>query len=159
MGITKTQTISGGPPLTSGSPGLRLTQEQMKEIGEIVADGIRENILAQRQADGSPLKGNAPSTIESKIKRGLPTLSLADEGRRLLLRTSYIVKGARNRIEIRLSGAKRKGREGSTAKAEAPSMLAQYTQEAGYRGWFGASQETLAAVREYLRELIRSGGK
>lgn len=131
----------------------------MKEIGEIVADGIRENVLAQKQADGSTLKSNAPSTIESKMKRGLPTLSLVDEGRRLILRSSYLVSGAKNRIEVRLSGVKRKGREGSKAKAEAPSVLARYTHDAGYRGWFAASRETIGAVQEYIRDLIRSGGR
>ena len=143
-------------PLRSDSPRLRLSQEQMKDIGRVVAASIRENVVTQRQADGSAIKSNKPATIESKLRRGLSPLSLIDAGRRLELAASYVVSGARNTIEVRLSHSASRGNKAKTA--EKPSVLAQYVQERGYTGWFAPSAKGIAAVRAYLRQLIVKGG-
>lgn len=151
---THTQT---GEPLRSDSPALRLSQDAMRDIGRVIAASIRENVITQTQADGSAIKSNRTATIESKRKRGLPALSLIDAGRRLELAASYIVSGARNRIEVAMSRSPRRGH--AAKKAEAPSVLSRYVQERGYTGWFAPSAKGIAAVRAYLRQLVMKTGR
>ncbi len=139
------KTHLGGHPVT-----LRFDENTLSDIGRLVSGGILDNIRSQRQADGTSLKANAPSTREAKRKMGLPALSLVFKQHRFVKGLSQswaaVVDLARNRVSVR------------PATMELAN-LSRSLQQRGYTGWFGVSERARAAIIERVRRFIKKAIK
>ena len=62
-------------------PALNLSEDFWDKVGKIAVGSIIDNIVSQKQEDGSPLKSNAASTKRRKANEGRPPLSLIDDNR------------------------------------------------------------------------------
>lgn len=127
-----------------GAPAkIRFGNEDFQRAGEVVAGDVRRNILKQKQADGSPLKRNAPGTLSRKRKKGLPLLSLIAEGRRLVKQGAF-------RVTLR---------KGMAIVRPVHADISRWVQKMGYTGWLGPSREGRKAVIQVFREAIERARK
>lgn len=130
-------------------PGFELDQKLHKEIAEIAEGSIIENILLQRQANGSSLKVNAHSTRRRKERQGNnPILSLVDKEHRF-------IKGRSQSWAQSVRGV---GSMASLVIYPATGMLRKlnrYVQGKGYTGWFGISKDSSDLIRHAIRKWIR----
>lgn len=126
----------------------------LDEIGQVAAGAIIDNVLQQRQADGTRLKTNAPSTRERKRREGKPLLSLVDELHR------FIQKGVGSWGIVRYLPAGRGIVVG--AMTEELRRLVRYVGAAGYTGFIGLRPKHRAAIgaviRRWLSSLMRTSG-
>jgi len=140
-------------------PALRLDEELLKRIGKIGEGAILENILRQKQADGSRLQQNKPSTKKRKIKDGRlwrgRVMSLIDKKKRFVQGqgrsfTSRPVNGGHGVVvEPSSSGS------GSPSIKQLASWLQQpHEQRNRYTGWFGLNKKAVGAIRKELRRWI-----
>jgi hypothetical protein len=125
-------------------PQIKFGAAVWKQIGEIAEGGILDNIMRQRQADGRPIKENAPSTRERKRKEGKPQLSLIDRKKRFIKGGggSWRFRVLKNGVVIR------------PAKAEL-KRISRWVQQKGYVGWFGLSEKHVEVIRAIFRKEIR----
>ena len=129
-------------------PALRIPMPVMRKVGKVAEGSILDNIKKQRQADGSPLKENAPSTQERKRRLRRPLLSLVDELHRFVQgnRGSWhwypTKKGEQTLVVI------------TPATAEL-RRLVRYVQDKGYTGWFAVSKKGEAGIRKIFRDWIK----
>jgi hypothetical protein len=127
------------------SPG----KEFLEEAGQAVVESIERNIENQVQADGSQLKRNAPSTMESKRRRRLPQLSLVAQFRRFISKTSsWRVRATKTSVTVEPTsyrgGGKRRLKD-----------LVRWVQEKGYTGWFGIDKKGAAKIKKALKRRIK----
>ena len=127
-------------------PPLILPDEVMHDVGRVAAGGVIENIDTQKQADGSPIKENKPSTKARKLK------SLVAEKKRLVKGSGQKdpTKGGSYRLVV-YKGQKR------VLVRPAPGMtrkIARWVQEKDYTGWFALSKKHISAIRHVLRDWI-----
>lgn len=129
-------------------PGaIRMPQEFWDKAAQVAIGSIIENILTQRQADGTRIKANAPATRARKRKQGKRLLSLIDEQHRFV-RTGraswtlkrYLPQGA----GIVIGPA-----------TEELRQLVWWVWQAGYRGYIGLSKKGRAAIRALIRKSIQ----
>lgn len=128
----------------------------IEELCKMVEGALLANIKSQTQADGSPIKRNAISTQKRKRKLGIPQMSLADLGRRLVRggkQTFVVVPHKRGKtltsIEATLNKAELAPHRGDGASMS-PYELGMEVQRAGYVGWFEVGPKALAAIREKI---------
>lgn len=150
---------------------IRLGADIMEQAGKVIAASILDNVQKQKQADGSALRSNRPSTIERKIRLGQRPMSLVDQGHRLVKGggVSYKVDAAPGVVTVRPSeqvvqapikqvppmhGRKRRKRTKTTSKAS-PAQLMRWVQEAGYTGWFAPGAHGIAALKALFAQHIR----
>lgn len=129
-------------------PKLDLGRETFEKIGAIAADAVVLNIKTSKQADGSLIKANAPSTARQKRSasrtwQGRVAPLIAEQ-----LRFIQTGKGGswrwtvhRDHVVIEPSSAELR-------------RLSRYVQQRGYVGWFGLSKKAWGLVREILRAKI-----
>ena len=128
-------------------PTLRLDVKLLETIGKVAEGSILDNIKRQREADGSPLQRNAPSTRETKRRKGRPLLSLVDQfhrfarGKGRSFAQQIDTHGSRVYIEPATSELRR---------------LSRWVQERGYTGWFGLSAKSGELVRMMIRKWMQS---
>lgn len=116
--------------------------------GAIVAAGIVDNILAQKQASGEALKKNAPSTRDRKAREGKPQLSLVDALHRF-------IKGSGASWKVLRYLPRGRGIIVGPATLEL-SRIIRYVGEKGYVGYVGISAKTAAALKALLRGELRA---
>ncbi len=142
------------------APNLKLDGETLDEFGRIAVASILTNIRDQKQADGSPLKRNAPSTRQHKIDLRLPNpdLALVWIGRRLVKgnQTSfeYQVDDQKHQVTVRPSTEQVTARHGEIKSTASPAALCRYVQRRGYVGWFGINEKARLAMRASLRKFL-----
>lgn len=138
-------------------PALKVPATVMNEVGQIAEGNILDNINTQRQGDGSPIKANAPSTLERKRRLGRGTRSLIDEFHRFVRgnkgswRWKATTKGQLAAVEITPTTVAR----GRGSRRRALSDLVRWVQEKGYVGWFALSDDGRDAIRDVFRKWIR----
>lgn len=125
-------------------PTIKLPMKTKKLVASAVEGGIIDNIISQKQADGSPLKRNQKKTRDRKAKAGRPGLSLVDKMRRF-------VKGRKQSWDFKTTT---KGVIIKAATSELRNLM-RYVQENGYVGWFGISEKARAAIKAAVRKEIR----
>jgi len=123
-----------------------LSKKLWEEVGQAAAGSILENILTQRQGDGSPLKSNEPSTLERKRKQGRGQRSLVD-------RLHRFVQGSGASWKIKLQ-SKGRGVTVETATAELGNLV-KWVKGMGYVGWDDLNDKGKRAIRGSLRKEIR----
>jgi hypothetical protein len=137
------------------APALVLSDNEKDRLGKLLLGGIMQNIKQQEQADGSPLKRNAPGTEKRKRNAGKPALSLVDEEHRFVKPGNWARTWSTDGSQVVVIEPLDVG--GPPTLKE----LVRDLQVAGYTGWFGASKETVAAavqlMRDWLRRAIRRG--
>ncbi|HJW76567.1 MAG TPA: hypothetical protein VJ787_13035 [Thermoleophilia bacterium] len=137
-----------GEQLNSGS------KEFWRDVGAVTIMSIIDNIERQRQASGSALKRNAPSTLERKRKQGRGQRALVDAKHRFVQRgqgswkiAKYLPRGSGIIIDA--------------ATAELRELVG-HVRETGYTGWEGLSKDAwgavLAAMREEIKRALRRAG-
>lgn len=140
---------------------LKPSRKDWDQIGKIVAEGIVENIVGQRQASGARIATNMPSTTERKRQQGKPTLSLIDEKDRF-------IKRARASFDWRISSDRQSVLIFPRNGGESPGLrqLVKYVQQGGfgkrrYLGWFGMHKDTRKkASAIFIKAIDRAfGGK
>jgi hypothetical protein len=123
-------------------PGdLEIGKENFEKIGEIVRASILRNIQSQTQANGAPLKENAPSTRRMKELAGRPQLSLVDKLHRFVKPSNWLVSAENKRVVVEPRGDL--------------VELCEEVQVKGYTGWFGLNRKGIELVREILRGTIK----
>jgi len=124
--VTLTRTIIGGPPK------IRFPEKTWRDVGDLVVGDIRERVYKQETIDGGRIKENAPSTLDSKKRRGKPLKSLIDKMRRFVKKQFFTIATRKNAVVV-----------GHTT----PDVL-RWVQEMGYVDWFGLGPKGAARVRE-----------
>jgi hypothetical protein len=133
-------------------PKVSSDKKIMQEIGELVALGVSQNVIDQRQADGAPIQENAPSTIAAKRKKypGRPIRSLIYERLRFVHSPAFKATSTKNETVI----------EPGSINLRA---ISKHVQDLGYTGWFGVSAKTMSAIKErldaYVREFLKKAAK
>lgn len=132
-------------------PAIKLPRKLMEDIGHAIELGILDNIIHQRQADGSGLKRNPPLYADAKRRQGWTfggsVLSLV-AGFKRFIKTS----GASWKATVLSSGR-------AVRVAPATKELADLSisvQQKGYTGWLGVSKKTMLAIKALCREWLRS---
>ena len=137
-------------------PPLILPDAVLHDIGRVAAGGIIENIDTQKQADGSPIKENKPSTKARKRRRGWThngkLKSLVAEKKRLVKGSGQKdpTKGGSYRLVV-YKGQKRvlvRPAPGKTKK------IVGWVQEKDYTGWFALSRKHISAIKHVIRDWI-----
>jgi len=134
-----------------------LSKPFWQAVGKIIVTSILQNILNQKQADGSPIKRNAPSTLEAKRRMGRGSRSLVDALHR------FVQGGGKSwRVRLLRSGESRAGTSithtyGGVEVSPAPTLavLNRHVQEKGYIGWLGINKSARNAIRLELRKEVR----
>ena len=142
----RSQIISGaGNQFIANIPG-----ELINKALNIAESSIIDNILMQRQADGTALKKNRRSTIQRKIEKGQANpKSLIDEQHR------FIQKRQRSwKHKILGKGTAKWSAFIYPATAELKDLNKE-VQIKGYRGWFAPSKQALILMCEMVRNEIR----
>jgi len=129
------------PSLSGFSP------EFWEKVGDVVSGSILDNIIRQQQADGTPIKENAPSTKAAKQKQGRGVRSL------IHLKDRF-VQGAKGSWKILQFIPNGRGILVGPATAELRKLV-RWVHQLGYVGWLGVNVEGIAAIRTLLREEIR----
>lgn len=120
-----------------------MPKEFWKQVADTVEAGILDNIVKQKQADGSMIKTNARSTLMHKIALRRGTRSLVDEKHRFVKgrgRSWKAIRYLANGAGVVVGPATQELRE-----------LSRYVQQKGYTGWMGISATTRAALKELWR--------
>lgn len=134
----------------TGPVALRFDEPTLADLGKVTAASVLDNIRSQKQADGSALKMNAPSTREAKRRMGLPPLALVFKQHRFVKGNSaswkYIVDEKGNKVSIKPSNAEL-------------ANISRHLQEKGYLGWFAVSDKARAAIRARVQKFIRDAIK
>lgn len=135
---------------------IRIPLRIYEQAGELVAAGIVQNILKQKQADGTRIKRNSRSTRKSKLERGLSGMSLIDEGRRLVRggEGSFRVEALGQSVVVVPNRTKLPPFQGQGAW-QSPRDLSEWVQRKGYTGWFGVSGATRKALKLFLTQEVR----
>jgi hypothetical protein len=114
------------------------------DVEAVGIKSITDNILQQKQADGSQLKRNQPSTLERKRAAGRGGRSLIDRLHRFIRggRGSWVGKRTRRGMSIGPATGELK-------------KLSREVQKRGYVGWLGFNKEAVTGVRAALRAAVR----
>lgn len=127
----------------------------LEDIGRVVEGAIYTNIMQQVQADGSPLKTNAPSTRERKRKLGRPVKSLIDEAHSFIQQRGgsfrSTVNATRGSVTVTATAKSVLHKKGPTPF----QRLVIWVQEAGYLGWFGINRTARVAIQKLIRDAIK----
>lgn len=142
------------------APSFKVDEECLDEFGRICVSSVLGNIKDQRQEDGSPLKRNAPSTLEEKRALGLPLLSLVWIGHRLVKGGSksfeYKTNVNKQLVTIVPSTVQVTAHHPKVGKSTAsPAELTEWVQRKGYVGWFGVNDKGREALRFALRKFLQ----
>lgn len=127
---------------------LKLGTAFFEAVGAVIGGDIIGNIEDGRQADGSSIKENAPSTKRKKQRQGnAPIRSLVDVERRFIRRgkTSWNWVANSKSVTIEPTGI---------GKSAPLYELVREVQEKGYTGWFGVSKKAHKAIRALLRKRV-----
>lgn len=111
--------------------------------GAAVKSIVRENVVGQRQADGSSLKRNANSTVRQKRRKGRPPLSLIDSRERFAKISSWVINLIRNGVVIHPKDLR----------------VSEYVQRMGYTGWMRPGRKGREAIRKVFVEAIDKARK
>ncbi len=132
---------------------IRLKLKDWEDIGKLIVVGIQTNINNQQQADGSPIKSNAPSTLARKRKEGKEPKSLIDQFKRFVKRTtsSWFVSPSTESVTVYPSDYTGGDPSGATLRS-----LVRSVQARGYVGWFGISKRALSGIRLVVRNRIKA---
>ena len=140
-------------------PSLRMDDELLKRIGKIGEGAVLENIIRQKQADGSRLQRNKKSTIDLKIRKGNlwrgRAMSLIDEKKRFVKgggRSFRSRKADGNSVIIAPSPF---GSGNPSIKQLATWLQQPHEERNSYTGWFGLNKKAVGAIRSELRRWIR----
>jgi len=132
-------------------PALNLGKETFEEVGEIASASIVLNVKSGKQADGSDIKKNAPSTILRKRLRK----ALFVKGGKGSVRSLIDTKG---RFIQSKGGSWRWFAHENRAVVEPATAelrkLSRYVQERGYVGWFDVSKKGWTLIRKVIRERL-----
>jgi len=109
-------------------------------VQRAITGGIIDNVLKQKQADGSPLKRNALSTLDRKRRLGQPLLSLVDRQRRFLNANNWKSDLRKDSLLIQATGELAK--------------LIKYVGQKGYVGYVGISSVVGIVIRKLVKEEI-----
>jgi len=123
-------------------PAMKLDKPVLDDIGQAINDTIVDNILRQKQADGSNLRRNRPGTQEIKRKLGIPQLSLIFKDRRFIQRDSFEWRYEHDGLLV----------EPRTSELK---DLVESVQEKGYTGWFGISDKGVKKIKSLVQEWIK----
>ena len=135
--------------LLTGLAGFDFSKPMMEATGKVVVQSIHRNIKNQVQGDGSPLKRNAPSTMERKRRKGRVQRSLVDQFRRFVSRAmSFSVTASKSIVTIRPTGYSGGGKVGV-------DKLSGYVQKMGYTGWFAIDSMGAKKIRFIVRKRIQ----
>jgi hypothetical protein len=140
--------------LTFVPPKIELGKPFVEKIGQIIAAGVVDNILKQRQTGGARIRVNAPSTRERKQRQGRPTLSLIDDPKKRRL-----VKGRGRSFQSGVMGTRGKYRIKIVPATQETRQIVRYVQDKGYTGWFGVHEYTYNAVVELIRQTVKEKWK
>jgi hypothetical protein len=125
------------------------------EVASIVAIGIVDNIVKQKQANGSKLKPNPDGYKEKKRAMGRGTRSLVDEKHRF-------VQGGDGSWKVTQWHAANTGITIGPATTELEGLV-RYNWDRGYKGYIGVSRETklaiLALTQEWFIRMCKTGKK
>lgn len=131
-------------------PAIRFDLELMKRIGQHVEGAILENIMRQRQADGSRIRRNAKVTAKIKRRHGWlwrgRVMSLIAKKHRFVKGKgqSWRWRSINRNTEVIIEPV-----FGELMK------LNVWVQEKGFTGWFGLSKKQKAGLRRVLRDWVR----
>jgi len=129
--------------------GVKLEENDWQDIGKIVVTSINSNIRGQKQADGAPLKRNAPSTVAAKAKRGVGSMSLVADFKRFLSKASEAWRITASEKSVTVEpGELTKGGD------EPLRRLVRFVQEKGYTGWFSVNAAAVTKIRAVIRRRI-----
>lgn len=127
--------------------GLKLPRVDFRDLfrsGDVqraITAGIIDNVLKQKQADGSRLKRNAPSTLDRKRRQARPLLSLVDKKRRFVNASNWKTTTRKNVLRIRATGHL--------------AQLIKYVGEMGYTGYIGVSATVLRVIKKIIKDDIK----
>ena len=130
-------------------PNLVLDEKTVNTIGDLLSIGVVDNILQQRQANGSGIKRNAQSTSDRKALLGRPLKSLIDEPSR-----HRFIQGNRGSFRFGLTGTGTVRKLRIRPATDELRAISRHVQEKGYVGWFGIHRETAAAVLDVVSRWI-----
>jgi hypothetical protein len=128
-------------------PKLVLPKTFWEQVAVVVSGSILDNIVKQRQADGQPLKKNAPTTLLRKLAHGRGSRSLVDKEHRFVQgsgmswRATYFYA---NNAGVRIGPATTQLRD-----------LVRFLAEKGYSGYIGVSQSCRSALKALLKQQLK----
>ncbi len=128
------------------------------QVGKAIEDSILQNIDRQKQADGSALQRNAPSTLAVKARWGRGSKSLVDDDHRFVGKggSSWTIlerkTGGRGIVvgpaSLELAILSRQLQSGRFGKGMKAGKTRRYT------GWMGINKKAWAAIRKLVRKEI-----
>lgn len=128
-------------------PRFQFEKSDWQELGEIVAEGVVDNIKKSRQADGSKIQDNKPSTQLMKRNKGRgfqgTVRPLIDEEHRAIQSKGGSFETVAYKTNAKIRPAT------SWLKEHVPEW-----QQRGYVGWFGISKNTVTVMRDALERMI-----
>jgi hypothetical protein len=121
---------------------IKIPPEIFAKVGDIVIDSIQNNIENQKQANGLPIKANAPSTVRAKELRGQnPPKSLIDTEHRFMRSESFLASVGSNDVTVE-------------PRSDELKEINREVQQKGYVGWFGINDKARALIKETIRRHI-----
>jgi hypothetical protein len=131
------------------SPVLNLSDADKTRLGKLVLGDVLNNIKEQKQADGSRLEPNKPGTIARKQAEGKRPLSLVDEEHRFVKPANWDCTWEDATLTVE---------PGDRGGPPTLRELVEHVQTPPhqYTGWFGITREGLEAVRETLKQILKS---
>lgn len=130
--------------LIGSAAHIKFDNTTYKRAGDVaVKSMVKENIVGQKQADGSSLKRNANSTVRQKRRKGRPPLSLIDSRERFAKISSWVITLIRNGMVIHPKDLE----------------VSEYVQLKGYTGWMRPGRKGRKAIREVFVEAIDKARK
>lgn len=140
-------------------PDITLDKRALEEIAAVIENESIENILNQRQADGSALKANPPGYRKAKESAGF--------GGKSLIRKDHSLVRDRKGVS-REGGAKGSARStfqsnvnvlrGSVSVELSPGKAkerGEAVQERGYEGWFGINERVVKLIELVVIRFIK----
>ena len=128
-------------------PRFVLGQKTFDQIGEIASASIVLNIQQGKQADGSAIKRNAPSTALLKRQRRAlyrgRVASLIDQKHRFIQPRAGSWRWFAYTDHVNV--------EPATAELR---RLSEYNQKRGYVGWFGVSKKGMSLIRRVIKRRL-----
>jgi len=133
--------------LLSGLANFELGKPFMEAAGKTVVESIHRNIKNQVEPDGSPMKRNAPSTMEKKRRAGRVQRSLVDRFHRFVSRSqSFKVRATKNKAVVAPTGYTGGGKIGV-------NKLSVYVQDMGYR-FFGLDKRGSDKIGDLVKKRV-----
>jgi len=129
-------------------PRFVFTRKQWKGLGDVVGEGVADNIRRSKQADGSPIQENKPGTILQKRNKGSTF-----RGRiRPLIDEKHRAIQSKERSWRTLASTRNAKIIGTTLWLL--DKMIEW-QQRGYTGWMGISKVTRRVLRAELKLIIR----